>query len=102
MKITKYDIADLHLAERIMGTAFDPHEAAEWVAQYRDMLEADMAENVGFVHDQLQQLRIRETGYLREIEALRHKVAGLLSEQEFEKADTIPAPAPYYCEAQGE
>ncbi len=100
--MNKYSDEDLRLAENILGNAFDPAEAAEWIAQYRDQLEADMAENVAFVHDQLQRLRIREVDLLRQVEALQYRVAGLLSEQEFEKADTIPAPAPYYCEAQGE
>ncbi len=102
--MNKFNTEEFHLAERIMGTAFNPGEAAEWIAQYRDQLEADMAENVAFVHDQLQRLRIREVDLLRQVEMLQHKVAGLLSEQEFEKADTIPAPAPYayYCPAQGE
>ncbi len=97
-----YNRNDYLLAERIMGSAVDIEEAATMVAVYRDEFETDAAENVARVHDALAALRQRELQLLLEIGQLHQELSRLQARSEIEKADTIPAPAPYYCEAQGE
>ncbi len=95
--MNKFNRDDYLLAERIMGSAVDFEEAAALVASYREEFEADAAENVARVHDSLAALRQRELQHLLEIGQLHQELARLQARTEIEKADTIPAPAPYYC-----
>lgn len=90
--MNKYQREDYELADRILNLSANVVEAAEWVANFRDELESGYAENVEFVHRQLQLVRQREMQLSIELARALSELRRLRDESNFETADTIPVP----------